>query len=80
MKNAVFGKTKKNVGKHRGIKIETTGDRKNNLVSNKKDFFGKNLSAIEMKRTQIHINKPVYLGLLILEICKIVTMSFGMII
>ena len=33
-----------------------------------------------MKRTQIHINKPVYLGLLILEICKIVTMSFGMII
>ena len=33
MKNAVFGKTKKNVGKHRGIKIETTGDRKNNLVS-----------------------------------------------
>ena len=41
--------------------------------------FHKNLLAVEMKRTQILINKAVYLGLSILEIRKMV-MSFGMIV
>ena len=39
-------------------------------------FFSQNLLAIEMKRTQILNNKPVYLGLLILEISEIVMHKF----
>ena len=35
-------------------------------------FFSTNLSAIEMKKTQIFINKPVCLDLSILKISKIV--------
>ena len=34
-------------------------------------FFTENLFAIEMKKTEILMNKPVYLGLSILELSKI---------
>ena len=40
-------------------------------------FFSENLPAIEMKRTHIILNKPVYLGLSILEMSKIVMCEFG---
>ena len=40
-------------------------------------FFSENLLAIEMKRTHIILNKPVYLGLSILEMSKIVMCEFG---
>ena len=38
--------------------------------------FSKNVLAIEMEKTKIFMNKPVYLGLLILEISKIVMYQF----
>ena len=38
--------------------------------------FSENILAIEMKRTQIFISKPVYLGLSLLEIIKIVMYEF----
>ena len=34
-------------------------------------FFSENVLAMEMKKTQILLNKPVYLGLSILELSKI---------
>ena len=39
-------------------------------------LFSEYLLAIEMKKTQILMNKPVYLGLSILEISKIVMYEF----
>ena len=52
--------------KHRDIKLVTAEERKNCLVS-KPNYQTKessdNLLAIEMKITQILMNKPVYLGL-----------------
>ena len=39
-------------------------------------FFTEYLLAIEMKRTQILMNKPVYLGLSRLEISKILMYEF----
>ena len=53
-----------NVKKYRYMKIVTK-------VSQKKSF-SKSLLGIEMKTTKILRNKPVYLGLSILEISKIV--------
>ena len=38
--------------------------------------FSKDLLAIEMKRARILLNKPVYLGLTMLEISKIVMCEF----
>ena len=74
MNNAVFGKTMKNERKHRDIKVVTTEMRRNYLVSepnyHAKKFFAENVLAVEMKKTQILMNKPVYLGLSILH-CNI---------
>ena len=69
--NAVFGKTTENVRKHRNIKLVSTERRKNYLVSEPNSqttkLFTLNLLAIEMRKTQILMNKPVYLGLSILD-------------
>ena len=50
--NAVFGKTMKNMRKHRDIKLVTTERRRNYLVSGTNyhttKFFTENLLAIEM--------------------------------
>ena len=68
---AVFRKTMGNVRKHRGL--VATNSRRNYLVSEPKyhvtKMFPENLLAIEMKRI-IKMNKPVYLGLPILETVK----------
>ena len=69
-----------NLRKHRDIKIFTTENRRNNLVSEPNyhitKFFTENLLAIEIKKTQITMNKPVYLGLSILDLSKIVMYEF----
>ena len=77
MNNSVFGKTIENVRKHRDIKLVTTG-RKNYLVSNyhTTKFFTENLLPIEMRKTQILINKPIYLGLSMLDLSKTVMYEF----
>ena len=53
-----------NFQKYRDIKLVTTTKRKGYLVSEQNyhiaKFFTKNLLAIEMKKAQILINKPVY--------------------
>ena len=76
MNNAVFGKTMENVRKHRDIKLVTTERRRNYLVSEPNyhttKFFTENLLAIEMRKTQILMNKPVYLCLSILDLSKTV--------
>ena len=74
MNNAVFGKTMENARKHRDIKIVTTDNRRNRLVSEPNyhttKWFSENLLAIEMEKTKVKMNKPVHLGLSILEISK----------
>ena len=70
MNDAVFGKTMENVRKHRDIKLVTTDERRNQLVSepnyNTTKYFSEELSANEMKRTKVKMNKSVYLGFSIL--------------
>ena len=80
MNNSVFGKTMENVKKHRDIKLVTTDKRRNQLVSEPNYWtikgFPENLVAIEMIKTKVKMNKPVYLGLLILEISKTLISEF----
>ena len=75
MNNAVFGKAMGNMRKNRDIELVTTDRRRNYLVSepnyNTTKFLTENLLAIEMRRTQILMNKPVYFRLSILELSKI---------
>ena len=80
MNNSVFGKAMENVKKHRDIKLVTTDKRRNQLVSQPNyhttKWFSENLLAIEMEKTKVKLNKPVYLGLSILEISKTLMYEF----
>ena len=80
MNNSVFGKTMENVRKHRDIKLVTTDKRRSKLVSEPNyhtiNLISEDLSIIEMKKTKVKMNKPIYLGLSILEISKILMYEF----
>ena len=80
MNNSVFRKTMENVRKHRDIKLVTTDKRRNQLVSEPNyhttKYFSENLLAIEMKKTKVKMNKPVYLGMSILDISKTLMYEF----
>ena len=80
MNNAEFGKTIENVRKHRDIKLVTTDKRRNQLVSKPNyhttKWFSEKLLAIKMKKSKVKMNKPVYLGLSMLEISKTLMYEF----
>ena len=80
MNNSVFGKAMGNVRKHRDIKLVITDKRRNQLVSqpnyHKTKWFSENLLAIEMKKTKVKMNKPVYLGMPLLGISKTMMYEF----
>ena len=69
-----------NVRRNRDIKLVTADKRRNYLVSESNyhttDWFSESLLAIEMKKIKVKMNKPVYLGLSILEISKILMYQF----
>ena len=70
MNNQVFGKVIENVRKHRYIKLVTAERRRIYLVSEPNyhttKFFTETLLTIEMRKTQILMNKLLYLSLSIL--------------
>ena len=80
MNNSVFAKTMENIRKHRDIKLVTTDRKRNTLVSEPNyhtiNLISEDLSIIEMKKTKVKMNKPIYLGLSILEISKILMYEF----
>ena len=80
MNNEVFGKTMENIRKHRDIKLVTTDKKRNKLVSEPNyhtvNYISEDLSIIEMNKTKVKMNKPIYLGLSILEISKLLMYDF----
>ena len=80
MNNSVFAKTMENVRKHRYIKLATTDKRRNQSVSEPNyytsKYFSENLMAIEIKKTKVKMNKPVYLAMSILDISKTLMYEF----
>ena len=80
MNNSVFGKTMENIRKHRDIKLVTMNKKRSKLVSEPNyhtiNLISEDLSIIEMKKTKVKMNKPIYLGLSILEISKILMYGF----
>ena len=80
MNNAVLGKTMENIRKHRNIKLVKTDKKRNKLVSEPNyhtiNYISEDLSIIEMNKTKVKMNKPIYLGLSILDISKILMYEF----
>ena len=80
MNNVVFGKTMQNIRKHRDIKLVTTDKKRNKFVSEPNchtmNYISEDLSIIEINKTRVKMNKPIYLGLSILDISKILMYEF----
>ena len=76
MNNSVFGKTMENIRKHRDIELVTINKKRSKLVSEPNYHISEDLSIIEMNKTKVKMNKPIYLGLSILEINKILMYEF----
>ena len=80
MNNAIFGKTMENIRKHRNIKLVTNTESylctvmKPNFKSGV--LFGKNLMGCEMGKIKVVMNKPVYLGQVILDLSKTIMYEF----
>ena len=74
MNNSVFGKTMKNVRSHRDVKLIVTEQRRKKLTSepNYDSFkqFTNDLMEIEMRKTEVLMNKPIAVGQAILDISK----------
>ena len=80
MNNSIFEKTMENVRKHRDIKLVTTDEKRNKLVSEPNYHttkrFSENFLAIEMKKTKVKMNKHIYLGMSILDTSKTLMYEF----
>ena len=80
MNNSVFGKIMENIRKHRDITLVTRDKKRSKLVSEPNyhtiNLISEDLSITEMKKTKVKMNKPIYLGLSILEISKILMYEF----
>ena len=66
MNNSVFGKTMENIRNHKDMKL-LTSDKKYLKYVMKPNFkdghpFSKHLFAVEMRKREITMDKPVYLG------------------
>ena len=80
MSNSVYGKTMENIRKHRYITSDTNNTRRKKLASEPNyhtcKHFSENLIAIEMRKTKMHMRKPVYIGQAVLDISKTLMYEF----
>ena len=64
----------------RDIKLVATDKRINQIVSQENyhttKYFSEDFLATEMKKIKVKMNKPVYLGFLILEVSKMLMYEF----
>ena len=80
MNNSVFGKTMENVRKRVSIELVKDAEKAAKLV-NQPNFeelkiFDEFLIAVKMRETKVWMNKPVYVGMSILDLSKTLMFSF----
>ena len=80
MNNSVYGKTMENIRKRVDVKLINSEEKGKKLVK-KPNFkhctiFSEDLCAIEMRKTEVCFNKPIYLGMSILDISKTLMYDF----
>ena len=80
LNNSVLRKTMENIRNHKDMKLVTSDKKylKYVMKANFKDGhpFSKHLFAVEMGKTEITMNKPVYLGQAILDLSKTLMYEF----
>ena len=80
MNDSVFGKTMENIRNRVNVKLVNTEEKLKKLVA-KPNFrslkiFSENLVSVHMKKTSLTMNKPVYLGMCILDLSKTIMYDF----
>ena len=80
MNNSVFGKTMENIRNRVNVKLVDSGEQFKKLAAkpnyNSRKIFNENLVSVHMKKTSLTMNKPVYLGMSILDLSKTVMYDF----
>ena len=80
MNNSVFGKTIENIRNRVDVKLVNTEEKFKKLVAKpnfqSRKIFNENLISVHMKKTSLTMNKPVYLGMCILDLSKILMYDF----
>ena len=80
MNNSVFGKTMQNVEKYVDMKLVCDREKAIKLAArpnyDRTTIFDDNLIAVWMKRTEVFYDKPIYLGMAILDLSKILIYTF----
>ena len=80
MNNSVFGKTMENIRNRVDVKLVNTKEKLIKLVAEpnfrSRKIFSENLVSVHMKKTSLTMNKPVYLGMCILELSKTIMYDF----
>ena len=74
MNNSVFGKTLENIRNRVDIRLISSDKIAQKLAAKRSydqcTIFDENLIAVHMKKTKLYFNKPVYLGMSILDLSK----------
>ena len=74
MNKSMFGKTMENMRNHIDIKLVTTNKQRNKFASepnyHSTKYISKDLLIMEMKKTEVKMNKPMYLGQAVLDNSK----------
>ena len=80
MNNSVFGKTMENIRNRVDIKLVNNKKRAEKLSAKPNykhcNIFSEDLVAIHMKKTKLDFDKPVYLGMCILDLSKTLMYDF----
>ena len=80
MNNSVYGKTMENIRNRVDIRLINSDEKGKKLVK-KPNFkhctiFSEDLCAIEMRKTDVYFNRPIYLGMSILDLSKTLMYDF----
>ena len=80
MNNSVFGKTMENIRNRVDVKLVNTEEKLKKFVAKpnyrSRKIFSENLVSVHMKKTSLTMNKPIYLGMCILELSKTIMYDF----
>ena len=80
MNNSFFGKTCEDVRKHQDVRIVKNDRKVKRFVAkpqyNQHVIYEEDMAAIQLKKTLVHLNKPRYVGMSILDISKLLMYQY----